>query len=73
MAREIIYQYNGLESRREVPILDHDESIMLPSADEVIARRGTHYRVKSVKSFPPIAGLLSRCIVDISPLYPLPH
>jgi hypothetical protein len=72
MAREIIYQYNGQESRREAPILDGDESLLLPSAAEIIARRGTHYRVRSVRTFPPIAGFLSRCIVDIAPIYPLP-
>ena len=72
MAREIIYQYNGKESRRESPILDGDDSFALPNADDIIARRGTHYRVRSVKHFPEIAGLARRCIVDIAPMYPLP-
>ena len=72
MAREIIYQYNGLESRREPPIFDGDDTFLLPNEDEIIGRRGTHYRVRSVKHFPAIAGLSSRCIVDIAPIYPLP-
>jgi hypothetical protein len=72
VAREIIYQYNGRESKRESPILDGDDSISLPNADEIIGRRGTHYRVRSVKHYPAIAGLLGRCIVDIAPIYPLP-
>jgi hypothetical protein len=72
MAREIVFQYNGRESHRESPILDRDDSFTIPSEDEIIARRGTHYRVRSVKHFPEIAGLASRCIVDIAPIYPLP-
>jgi hypothetical protein len=71
MAREIVFQYNGKESRRESPIIDRDDSYAIPNADEIIARRGTHYRVRSVKHF-EIAGLASRCIVDIAPIYPLP-
>jgi len=72
VARKIIYQYNGLESLREAPIDDNDESIPLPRAEEIIARRGAHYRVRSVKHFPGVAGLGARCIVDIAPIYPLP-
>ena len=71
MAREIVYQYNGKESRREAPILDSDEGLSIPNPNEIIARRGTQYRVRSVKHF-EIAGLIRRCIVDIAPIYPLP-
>jgi hypothetical protein len=72
VARQIIYQYNGRESRRETPIVDEDDSAILPNENEIIARRGTQYRVRSVKHFPPIAGLTRRCIVDIAPIHPLP-
>ena len=70
MAREILYQYNGKASLRDEPVFDAEETIPIPRVDEVIGRRGTHFRVQSVTKIEAKSSEITKYVVDLAPIYP---
>jgi hypothetical protein len=71
MSNEIIYQYNGQVHLRDEPVFDGEEMMRIPTANEIIARRGTHYRVRSVKILGTRSRNITQHVVDLAPMYPL--